>query len=86
MEGRWRLHYVDEYRDQESIVIGPALESQEGVPVVPCDDEAIERVARRIAGRESGDFSDEYWDGNPKEHPVWIETACDYLRAAGETP
>lgn len=49
-------------------------------------DEQIERVARRIAGRESGDFSNEYWDSNPREHPVWIEMARDYLRAAGETP
>jgi len=67
MEGRWT---ITKRNDDVRFIGGPGAQE---VPVVPCDDAAIERAARALsAGME----------------PTAIEReqAVAVLRAAGETP
>jgi len=78
MEGRWTIsHAPGEWEDE---VIGPLAEA---MPVVPCDDAAIERAAAR--SRELS-YADDAEIAAALEHGDWNEyVAKEILRAAGET-
>lgn len=52
------------------------------VPVVPCDDAAIERVARALFE----DYSSEYETTWEQDRDAFMTAAEKVLRAAGETP
>jgi hypothetical protein len=68
MKGRWTVT-VDPFRRTE-------------VPVVPCDDAAIERVAKALT-----DIAEDYWDEmDDYEREPYRARARKVLRAAGETP
>lgn len=71
MEGRWQVRIEDGFGNYTK---GPKTIGW--VPVVPCDDEAVERATRAI--RENS---------HPHGHYVGAsELAQIALRAAGETP
>lgn len=77
MEGRWTivtLHDVPRAIESAGHVPAPGWGA---VPVVPCDDAAVERVAAKLAAIQG------YHVG-----PLEIDrrAACELLRAAGETP
>jgi hypothetical protein len=68
-EARWTI-WLDP--DGNRVTTGSVALGDRAVPVVPCDDAAIERVAREICVVNPGENS--------------REQAQRYLRAAGETP
>jgi len=69
MEGRWTLYVAR--AEGITFYMGKTV-PQGNVPVVPCDDAAVERAARATAPR--GHVSD-----------AWREIVREVLRAAGET-
>jgi hypothetical protein len=79
MEGRWmiRLDAANGLALTDSWSTG-----DREVPVVPCDDAAIERAARALCDDEQ-----EAWDAlDVMEHTIYRGKAFKALRAAGETP
>jgi hypothetical protein len=71
MEGRWTI-----YRDGAAqVVVGPDADGE--VPVVPCDDAAIERGVNALRDRYGRDWKPER---QAREDVLVI------LRAAGEAP
>lgn len=78
MEGRWTI-YPAWPVGSRATVDGP--ERAEKVPVVPCDDEAIERAAR---GASAAATADPFVGEIPFMAARRIAEAA--LRAAGETP
>lgn len=81
MEGRWVLEGVPDGK-WPMVQRGPWLGDRVRVPVVPCDDAAIERAAQGLAdavqsvnGRGRGAVADHHYE--------WVRAV---FRAAGETP
>lgn len=73
-QGRWTIY--GQGPDYQVVADGPRLPHDSLVPVVPCDDAAVERVAAKLAELQG------YHVG-----PLEIDrrAARDLLRAAGET-
>lgn len=83
MDGRWTITRCPTCGIYEGPLDAPALadcddsaDAWEIVPVVPCDDAAIERVARRLAELQG------YPTG---PHHLDMVAAMEVLKAAGET-
>lgn len=77
MQGRWKLRSEGAFGMD---VTGP--ETVGWVPVVPCDDTAIERAARALCDDEQ-----EAWDElDALDQTLYRGKALKVLRAAGETP
>jgi hypothetical protein len=73
MDGRWTIN--------QGGAAGPW--TNEPMPVVPCDDAAIERAAQMLC-REGMDYADGWVQGDTdRDYPRLIAEAV--LRAAGET-
>lgn len=77
MDGRWTIHLNKFGLPSSAPVVGG-----QSVPVVPCDDAAIERVAVRLADEYMGGWA--ALDENTRAEIR--EAASDLLRTAGETP
>lgn len=83
VEGRWTIHYTydngDALQDANALVSGASiLVADPAVPVVPCDDAAVERVAN---------YLDPGWNsGNDAMRRTVLDVARGVLRAAGAQP
>lgn len=75
MKGRWTI-----CQGRGDLVIVHGYDGPDGVPVVPCDDAAVERAAK--AARDA------YHEAVDKHllKELWPRVAEAVLRAAGETP
>lgn len=82
MKGRWTIYYI---AGAGAVVDGPSVEPRERVPVVPCNDAAIERAARALCdeGIRALDGTYSTWERHADGFLAMAERA---LRAAGETP
>ena len=79
MEGRWTI-YVGENDEYITDMVIPSNNDRR-VPVVPCDDAAIERAARMLC-HEGMSFADGWVQGDTdRDYPRLIAEAV--LRAAG---
>lgn len=76
MQGRWTLTGGEVL---DVVTQGPSLKFDEDVPVVPCDDAAIERAAQAAV-----EFDE---DGPSVPNMDWYrDMARAMFHAAGETP
>lgn len=85
MEGRWTIHVAydngDVLQGHNAIVTGPPVYAADPVvPVVPCDDAAIERAAEYLFPSIPSPYTDE------DAMRFARDLARGTLRAAGETP
>jgi len=85
MEGRWTIRLVPTLDGGHRVAAdGPLL--TEPVPVVPCDDAAIERGSQALYEMGRGKDWPGVLNGLPVSHVGTREVARAVLRAAGETP
>lgn len=79
VRGRWELQTIDGFATHagpHTVAWGEFVEGK--VPVVPCDEAAVERVARELCRPHDWDESDKF-----KRH--YLSAARAALAAAGRT-
>lgn len=85
VEGRWTIFLDTDLN--ELVVEGPSVGREDVVPVVPCDEDAVNRAAVEVEDAMRGFYGDIFDGIGAVERDAFLRAvATAALRGAGEKP